>query len=53
MLFCGVQSDDLELWAGASVVEPAAWKNIIGIDVAKASDPSRFRVLEWGGMEVR
>ncbi|KAI0265637.1 hypothetical protein BC834DRAFT_877926 [Gloeopeniophorella convolvens] len=56
MLFRGVPADELGLWdaARARAAEDAAlWAGVVGIDAARASDPALFRVLEWGGMEVR
>ncbi|KAG2335785.1 hypothetical protein BDR05DRAFT_1001911 [Suillus weaverae] len=31
----------------------AWWADVVGVDLARASDMALFRVLEWGGMEVR
>ena len=58
MLFRGVAADDLELWeqaAARAIVEDGAtfWTQIVGVDSVRASDPGLFRVLEWGGMEVK
>ncbi|KAH6904693.1 hypothetical protein BKA70DRAFT_1565659 [Coprinopsis sp. MPI-PUGE-AT-0042] len=56
MLFQGVEDADLEHWRGAvqKAEEPAeVWANVVGIDKACVLDPSSFRVIEWGGMEVR
>ncbi|KAI0265636.1 hypothetical protein BC834DRAFT_169368 [Gloeopeniophorella convolvens] len=56
MLFRGVASSDLAFW------EPAIaraeddinfWVDVVGVDPVRASNPALFRVLEWGGMEVR
>jgi hypothetical protein len=57
MLFCGVCSDDVGLWAQAAAratEEDGAtfWTKVVGVDVARVSDRTLFRVLEWGGMEV-
>jgi hypothetical protein len=55
MLFKGVRNDQLVDWsaaqskAGEDVIR---WRDIVGVDVAKAGDANLFRVLEWGGMEV-
>ena len=54
----GENLDDLGLW------EPAAthattedgttfWAQVVGVGLACAFDRSLFRVLEWGGMEVK
>ncbi|KAF8264817.1 hypothetical protein EI94DRAFT_1737581 [Lactarius quietus] len=58
MLFRGVPASDLELWEAASARAAAAdgmtlWKDIVGVDAARAADSGLFRVLEWGGMEVQ
>jgi len=57
MLFRGVHPDDVGFWAPAAaraVAEDGVtfWTNVVGIDAARASDRSLFRVLEWGGLEV-
>jgi ubiquitin C len=55
MLFRGVRSDDVALWAPAVArVKDGAtyWTEVVGVDAVRASDPKLFRVLEWGGMEV-
>ena len=57
MLFRGVCSDDVGLWAPAAVRATAEdgatfWTKVVGVDVVRASDSTLFRVLEWGGMEV-
>jgi ubiquitin C len=57
MLFRGVSADDLGLWRQAATrAEDGGatfWTRIVGVDAARASDPGLFRVLEWGGMEVK
>jgi len=58
MLFHGVAPGDLDLWSQATARATAEdgatfWTNVVGIDPARASDRSLFRVLEWGGMEVK
>jgi hypothetical protein len=57
MLFRGVHSDDVVLWAPAASRAAADdgatfWSNVVGVDALRASDPTLFRVLEWGGMEI-
>ncbi|KAF8488208.1 ubiquitin family protein [Russula emetica] len=57
MLFRGVHSDDVGLWAPAATRAAAEdgatfWSNVVGVDAVRASDRTLFRVLEWGGMEV-
>ncbi|QRV81696.1 ubiquitin family protein [Ceratobasidium sp. AG-Ba] len=52
MLFCGVEESNVDEWRGA-VKDVDEWKSIVGVDVQKATDISIFRVLEWGGMEVK
>jgi len=59
MLFRGVASGDLDFWSQAATRATAEdgatfWTNVVGgIDSTRASDRSLFRVLEWGGMEVK
>ena len=58
MLFCGVHPDDVVFWAPAAARAAAEdsttfWSNVVGVDAVRTSDPSLFRVLEWGGMEVQ
>jgi hypothetical protein len=57
MLFRGVSSDDVGLWAPAAARATAEdgatfWTKVVGVDAVRASDRTLFRVLEWGGMEV-
>ncbi|CAE6455774.1 unnamed protein product, partial [Rhizoctonia solani] len=54
MLFRGVQESQIEYWTDAVAMaqkEVSVWRDIVGVDVARAQDKSLFRVLEWGGME--
>jgi hypothetical protein len=58
MLFRGVAKEDSGLWnqaAARATAEDGAtfWTQIVGIDAERASDRGLFRVLEWGGMEVK
>jgi hypothetical protein len=59
MLFRGVAPGDLGLWeqaatrAAAEDGHPTFWARIVGVDPVRASNDSLFRVLEWGGMEVK
>ncbi|KAH6904680.1 hypothetical protein BKA70DRAFT_1403189 [Coprinopsis sp. MPI-PUGE-AT-0042] len=56
MLFQGIEDADLQKWGGASkrAEEPVElWAEVVGIDKARVLDQSAFRVIEWGGMEVR
>ncbi|RXW15280.1 hypothetical protein EST38_g10574 [Candolleomyces aberdarensis] len=56
MLFKGVEEEDLEIWAEASEKTKIAvdfWKEVVGVDVDRLQEASLFRVIEWGGMEVR
>ncbi|KAH6906336.1 hypothetical protein BKA70DRAFT_1563678 [Coprinopsis sp. MPI-PUGE-AT-0042] len=55
MLFQGIQDADLEDWHESSqrAGEPVeAWADVVGIDKTRVLDPSSFRVIEWGGMEI-
>ncbi|KAH9960161.1 hypothetical protein BC827DRAFT_1209513 [Russula dissimulans] len=58
MLFRGVTKGDLGLWAQAAARATAEggatfWTQVVGIDAVRASDRGLFRVLEWGGMEIK
>jgi Ubiquitin family len=56
MLFQGVDDVDLVDWKGAAMrlEEPAErWADVVVIDKAQVLDQGLFRVIEWGGMEVR
>lgn len=53
MLFKGVQ--EAQEWTGARARADADvdwWRNVVGVDAARASNSGLYRVLEWGGMEV-
>lgn len=56
MIFQGVEEVNLEKWGPARIKAtqcPNIWREIVEVDVEKAADTSLFRVLEWGGMEVK
>ncbi|CAE6437761.1 unnamed protein product [Rhizoctonia solani] len=56
MLFGGIEEGQIGQWDEAVTMasrEVTVWKDIVGIDVTKVQDKSLFRVLEWGGMEVK
>ncbi|KAG8782452.1 hypothetical protein FRC12_020810 [Ceratobasidium sp. 428] len=56
MVFKGVEEVSLEAWApaqGKATEHPSMWCDIVGVNVEKAQDKSLFRVLEWGGMEIK
>ena len=57
MLFRGVATQDLPIWAEAGLraetMDIAAWSSIVGVDTEGMRCEGSFRVLEWGGMEVR
>ena len=55
MLFHCVHSVNAANWLHATSTacrDETHWTEVVGVDVARASDPALFRVLEWGGMEV-
>ncbi|KAG1875368.1 hypothetical protein DFJ58DRAFT_909910 [Suillus subalutaceus] len=55
MLFKGIRKEHLENWANAQMQaekDVAWWADVVGVDPARASDATLFRVLEWGGTEV-
>ena len=48
--------DELDQWEGALSRAPGnveVWKNVVGVDCDGMKDKTLFRVLEWGGMEVK
>jgi len=58
MLFRGVAKGDLGVWSQAvarATAEDGAtfWTQVVGVDVVRACDGGLFRVLEWGGMEIK
>jgi len=58
MLFRGVAEDDLGLWSEAAARATAEdgatfWAQVVGVDAVRTSDDGLFRVLEWGGMEIK
>jgi len=56
MLFRGIREGEIDEWRAAGNDEnlkPEEWKDVVGVDVERASNKSLFRVLEWGGMEVK
>jgi hypothetical protein len=55
MLFKGVDESELQSWesARAKAEDPSVWRDVVGVDVDKAADVGLFRVLEWGGVEVK
>ncbi len=56
MLFQGVEEKDLTQWSQAQLrtnEDVSHWARVIGVDLEKAMDAKLYRVLEWGGMEVR
>lgn len=55
MLFRGVRESDVEIWwgAGARAREHVTmWRDIVELDVEKATNTALFRALEWGGIEL-
>lgn len=55
MLFKGIKGSETGLWASAETKshdDASMWRDIVGVDVNKATNGELFRVLEWGGMEV-
>ncbi|KAG8906501.1 hypothetical protein FRC01_007993, partial [Tulasnella sp. 417] len=56
MLFEGIPTDRLVEWENArqrSSADVNMWKGIVGVEDTRQRDDKLFRVLEWGGMEVR
>jgi hypothetical protein len=55
MLFKGVDETEIGIWESSTTKahgDAKMWRDIVGVDMNKASDEGLFRVLEWGGMEV-
>ncbi|KAK0184732.1 hypothetical protein F5146DRAFT_938260, partial [Armillaria mellea] len=52
MLFRRVCEDELDEWEGVSE-NVEFWKDIVGVDCDGMKDEALFRVMEWGGMEVK
>ncbi|KAG9096412.1 hypothetical protein FRC07_010938, partial [Ceratobasidium sp. 392] len=53
MLFRGIEEYELDAWSNAGLKGPDVWRDVVGVDVQKATDSHLFRVLEWGGMGVK
>lgn len=56
MLFKRVCEDELDEWEGAlsrASENVDVWKGVVGAEYDMAKDEALFRVLEWGGMEVK
>ncbi|KAF5371803.1 hypothetical protein D9758_003454 [Tetrapyrgos nigripes] len=56
MLSRGILEEDIENWAEAmdrATEDVTRWQDIVGVDESKMLDPKLFRVLEWGGMEIK
>ncbi|KAJ6495518.1 hypothetical protein DFH09DRAFT_1448658 [Mycena vulgaris] len=51
MVFKGVAADTAAE-CRRSTADPERWQAVVGVDLERALDPTLFRVLEWGGMEV-
>ncbi|EFI26609.1 ubiquitin family protein [Coprinopsis cinerea okayama7 len=56
MLFKGVQESQLGEWTNARTrqnEDVSRWRSVVGADVDLATNFDLFRVIEWGGMEVK
>jgi hypothetical protein len=57
MLFQKVNPDQLEVWSTAikkAEEDVEFWRDVVGVaDREKQEDKGLFRVVEWGGMEIR
>ena len=56
MLFRGVEEKDVAEWSEAhqrASDDISFWITIVGVDVEKALNKDLYRILEWGGMEVK
>lgn len=55
MLFKGVPDDETVDWPTAKAKAASGvdwWQDVVGVNIGRALDPSLYRLLEWGGMEV-
>ncbi|SJL14727.1 uncharacterized protein ARMOST_18194 [Armillaria ostoyae] len=56
MLFKRVCEDELDEWEASlsrASENVEVWKDVVGVDCDGMKDEALFRVLEWGGMEVK
>ncbi|PBK61377.1 ubiquitin-domain-containing protein [Armillaria solidipes] len=56
MLFKRVCEDELDEWETSlsrASENVEVWKDVVGVDCDGMKDEALFRVLEWGGMEVK
>jgi hypothetical protein len=57
MLFQKVNPDQLEMWPTAikkAEEDVEFWRDVVGVaDREKQENKGLFRVVEWGGMEIR
>ncbi|KAG9090128.1 hypothetical protein FRC06_001216 [Ceratobasidium sp. 370] len=56
MLFRGIEEGQVGSWAEAqtnATKDPSGWRAVVGVDPEKTRDTKLFRVLEWGGMEIK
>lgn len=57
MVFKGIPADQISDWKDAaerSEQNVSFWKDVVGLGpIERWQDPTLFRVLEWGGMEVK
>ncbi len=56
ILFKRVCEDELDEWEGAlsrASENVDVWKDVVGVDCSGMKDVALFRVLEWGGMEMK
>lgn len=57
MLFQGIESTELDKWTDAQSRAKdgvAFWREVTGVeDEDRQTDSGLFRVLEWGGMEIK
>ena len=51
MTFKGVEVGEKVWTLGGKGIEEVDWREVVGVTM-DADDGSKFRVLEWGGMEV-
>lgn len=54
IIFKGIKPAQLPRWATAiqkGQEDTGMWKKIVGVDEDE-KDSKKFRVLEWGGMEI-
>ncbi|KAG8702734.1 hypothetical protein FRC09_004573 [Ceratobasidium sp. 395] len=54
MLFRGVKESEIDLWEQVKAAQnPGIWQDVVAVDTDLIQNSKLFRVLEWGGMEIK